>query len=195
MIGTSTLLSAIGGSLTGLVGHWFTAREEAKKREHEKNLITLQMEQDKLNSELRLKEIAAGVQIEEARLEGHLLIEEAKDFNKAVVETTKNKLNSNTLELLITTNWATKLVGLPLAFLLGLTDVFRSSIRPLLTLAAFSVVVFLIQELASRFEILNKVDQLSITLLLLDLVAYVVTASVQFWFMDRQGARAYRKKH
>lgn len=191
----TSILSGVLGSLTGIIGHWFKAKEEKEKREFELKKVSLEMDRDKLNSELRLKEIEAGVMVEESRLEGNLLIEESKGFNQAVMEINKNKLNNSTLDKLIDGNWFKQLFGITLAFLLGVTDVVRGLIRPTLTIASFIVLGYVLHTFTLGYENLTIQQQASLISVSIDAIIYVLTASVQFWYMDRHGARDFRKKH
>lgn len=195
MLGIGTILSAVFGSITGITGHWFKAKEEKDKREHEREMISLNMERDKLDSELRIKEIDANVRVEESRLEGELLIEEGKGFNEAVVDATKNKLSVTTLNYLLNGNWFKQFFGIQIAYLLGLTDVIRGIIRPLLTASAFVAIGYLAYVLSGGFTKLSLEQQTLIVGSLIDALIYVLTASTQFWYMDRHGARDFRKKH
>lgn len=190
-----SLISAVSGTVCGIFGKWLITKEENKKREHEKDLIKLEMERDKLNSDLRLKEIEAGIKIEESRLEGELLTQEAKGFNEAVVQTSKNILDRETLEIMLEGNFISKIISYIIIFNFHLIDVLRSSVRPLLTYTSFLCIAYLCYVLSGDFESYAKENKIILITLLIDAIIFLVTSSASYWFMDRSGARDFRKKH
>lgn len=191
----TSVLSSVLGSLTGILGHWFKAKEEKEKREFELKKIQLDMDRDKLNSELRMKEIEAGIKVEEARLEGTLIVEESKGFNQAVAQINENQLQENSLNKLLEGNTFQKSIATFLIFLLGLTDVTRGIIRPVLTMSSFIILGYSLKTFALGYDGLDSTQKAMLIGISIDAIIYVLTASVQFWYMDRHGARDFRKKH
>ena len=189
--------SAIFGSLSGIAGHWFKDKEKKDKREHDAKMFQLQMDRDKLSSELAIAEINANLKVTEVQTEGMLLTEEAKGFNKVVSSLNKNLLASSTMELLLKEKWYTpsRFFGVLLAIMFGTVDVIRGLIRPALTAGAFVAVGYIAQLLAIDLGMFNDSKKLILLGMLIDAMIYVLTAATQFWFMDRAGARDFRKKH
>jgi len=189
--------SAVFGSISGVVGHWFKSKEERDKREHDAKMFSLQMDRDKLNSELSIAEINANLRVVEVQTEGMLLAEEAKGFNKVVATLNKNLLAPSILELLLNSRWYSpqRFFGVMLALMLGVVDVIRGLVRPALTAGAFVAVGYVAQLLAVDLEVFKDTQKLVLLGMLIDAMIYVLTAATQFWFMDRAGARNFRKKH
>ncbi len=186
--------SAIFGSISGVVGHWFKARDERDKREHDAKMFGLQMDRDKLNSELSIAEINANLKVVEVETEGMLLTEEAKGFNKVVASLNKNLLAPSILDTLIQAKWysPSHFFGVLLAVLLGTVDVIRGLVRPALTAGAFIAVGYVAQLLAVDLGQFSDTKKLVLLGMLIDAMIYVLTAATQFWFMDRAGARSFR---
>ena len=196
MIFTSALLSAFSGTISGIFGHWFKGKEDKDKRIHEKEMYELSMKRDTLDSELRIKELDAQLKVTETEMEGNLLIEESKGFNEAVTEISKNKLGSSTLNYLVKGNWLMKFFGVQIAYLLGLTDVIRGLIRPLVTVCSVGVLLYLGTTIGlEQISTLSIEQKYGITMLLLDAIIFIVTSSISFWFMSRGQARDFNKKH
>jgi hypothetical protein len=189
--------SALFGSLSGIIGHWFTSKEEKDKREHEAKMFKLKMDRDKLNSELAIAEIEANLKVVETQTEGALLQEEAKGFNKVVESLNKNLLSSTILKTLLDGKWYTpsRFFGVMLAVMFGLVDVIRGLVRPALTICAFTFVGYMANVLGVHLEMFDDEKKLALLAMLVDAIIYVLTAATQFWFMDRAGARDFRKKH
>jgi len=187
--------SALLGSLSGVVGHWFKTKEEKDRRSHEAVMLELTMKRDKLNSELAIAEIEANLKVTEVITEGNLLVSEAKDFNSVVASLNKNALAPSVLETLLEGGWGARFFGVWLAFMLGLVDILRGIVRPALTAGAFASVGYIAFMFAENLDGFTTVERLSLLMLLIDAMIYVLTAATQFWFMDRAGARSFRKKH
>ena len=189
--------SALFGSISGVIGHWFKSKEEKDKREHEAEMFKLQMDRDKLNSELAIAEINANLKVTEVQTEGALLQTEAKDFNSVVATLNKNILSESILKTLLDSKWYTpsRFFGVLLAILFGFVDVIRGLIRPSLTILAFVFIGYIANILGMHLEMFNDEKKLVILAMTIDAIIYVLTASTQFWFMDRAGARDFRKKH
>lgn len=195
MLLTSGIISTVLGFVSGTVGHWFKAKEERDKREHDMKMMEMNMQRDRLNSELAIAEINANLEVQKVITEGTLLTTEAEGWNEAIAEITKNKLPVSTLNHLLNGNWFKQFFGIQLAYLLGITDVIRGLIRPVLTISSFVVVTYVAYILLSSWDDIIEVNRVSLLYLVIDAVIYLLTASVQFWFMDRAGARDFRSKH
>lgn len=194
--GASTIISSLLGSVSGVVGHYFKAKEKKEKQSHELALIELSMKRDKQETELMLAEISANLEVTKVQTEGALLMEESKGFNPAVLGITKSKtLNNKAFEKLLEGNWFQKLLGTVLAFMMGLVDIIRGLVRPILTFGSAAAIAYLIKTFTVGVADFDDEKQLLLLTLVIDATVYVLTASVQFWFMDRAGARDFRKKH
>lgn len=189
--------SALFGSISGVIGHWFKSKEEKDKRSHEAEMFKLQMDRDKLNSELAIAEINANLKVTEVETEGALLQQEAKGFNKVVEALNKNMLSSEILKVLLDNKWYTpsRFLGVVLAFMFGLVDIIRGLVRPALTISAFIFVGYMAKILGLHLEMFDDTKKLVLLGMIVDAIIYVLTAATQFWFMDRAGARDFRKKH
>jgi len=193
--GGSTILSSLLGSVSGVVGHYYKAKEHQQTREHEKDLIKLNMERDQQESELQLAEIKANLEVTKTITEGELLKEEARGFNPAVMKISTTKtLHNKAFEKLLDGNIFQSFLGTILAFIMGLVDIIRGLIRPALTAASFGIMIYLVKTFAIGTDLLPEQHLLILTLVI-DASVYVLTAATQFWFMDRAGARDFRKKH
>jgi len=192
--GGSTILSSVFGSISGVVGHYIAQKDKEKERQFELDKVKLEMERDKLDSELALKEIQANLQTERVIQEGQRDIEEAKGWNDAVAKIQNSKnLSTSSLSKLLNGNIVQSTLGSVIAFLLGLVDVLRGLVRPVLTYGSFGVMVYLVKEFAVNTGFSNA-DQMAILSLVIDVSVFVLTSATQFWFMDRVGARKMRGK-
>lgn len=191
----TTLASSLLGSLTGLVGNWLKAKEKREERDHELKIKELEKQQRQQDHEHAMAEIDASIRVTEVQTEGQLLIEESKDFNKYVTQANKNILPSVVLERMLEGNIFQQIIGTFLAFIFAIVDVIRGLIRPILTAVSFGSLGYLAYLFSAQFGILDTADQYAILLVVIDAIVYVLTASVQYWFYDRQGARDFRKKH
>lgn len=194
--GASTLISSLFGSVSGVVGHYFKAKEKKEKQKHELALIELNMKRDKQDSELMLAEISVNLEVTKVETEGKLLLEESKGFNEAIAGITKSKtLHNKAFEKLLDGNWFQRILGTILAFLMGTVDIIRGLVRPVLTFGSAAAIAYLIKTFTVGVANFDNEKQLLLLTLVIDATVYVLTASVQFWFMDRAGARDFRKKH
>ena len=191
----TTLISSALGSLSGILGHWFKAKEEREKREHDLKLRKLEMEMRKQDHEHAMAEIDANIKVAEVTTEGQLLIQEAKGFNEAVAEINKNLIPTSVLEKLLNGGWVARFFGSFVAIQLAQVDVIRGLIRPILTIASFTAIGWLAYTFAPVFVAIPTLEQKAVMMMVIDAVVYVLTAATQFWFMDRAGARDFRKKH
>ena len=185
------------GSLSGIVGHWFKSKEKKDEREHDAKMFQLQMDRDKMNSELAIAEINANLKVVQVETEGMLLTEEAKGFSKVVASLNKSLLAPSIMEILLKEKWYTpsRFFGVLLAIMFGIVDVIRGLVRPALTASAFVAVGYIARMLAIDLGLFDDSKKLILLGMLIDAMIYVLTAATQFWFMDRAGARDFRKKH
>lgn len=190
-----TLLSSALGALSGLLGHWLKAREEKEKREFTLKERKLEMEMRQQDHKHAMAEIEANIKVAEVQTEGQLLISESKGFNKAVTEINKNLIPTSILEKLLDGGVIGKFFGTLVAVQLAQVDVIRGLVRPVLTIAAFTTMGWLAYTLTPLFISVDTTEKLTLLMMVIDAVVYVLTAATQFWFMDRQGARDFRKKH
>lgn len=194
--GASTIISSLLGSVSGVVGHYFKAKEKKDKQAHELALIEMNMRRDKQESDLMLAEITANLEVSKVETEGKLLLEESKGFNEAIADISKSKtLENKAFEKLLDGNWFQKLLGTILAFFMGIVDIIRGLVRPVLTFGSAAAIAYLIKTFTVGVADFDNEKQLLLLTLVIDATVYVLTASVQFWFMDRAGARDFRKKH
>ena len=191
----TTLVSSALGSLSGILGHWFKAKEEREKREHDLKLRKLEMEMRQQDHEHAMAEIDANIKVTEVQTEGQLLIQEAKGFNEAVAEINQNLVPTSILERLLSGGIVQRFFGSFVAVQLAQVDVIRGLVRPLLTIAAFTAIGWLAYTLTPIFIEIDNVEKAALLMMVIDAVVYVLTAATQFWFMDRAGARDFRKKH
>lgn len=191
----TTLFSSLAGSLSAILGHWLKAREEEKRREHDLKLKELEMEMRKQDHNHAMAEIEANIKVTEVQTEGQLLIAEAKDFNSAVAEINKNLIPTSILERLLDGGAITRFFGVLIAVQLAQVDVIRGLIRPSLTAASFTAIGWLAYKLTPMFISIDNVEKAALLMMVIDAIVYVLTAATQFWFMDRAGARDFRRKH
>jgi len=191
----TTLISGALGSISGILGHWFKAKEEKDKREFELSKMRMEKEMRQQDHEHALAEIEASIKVAEVKTEGELLVQEAKGFNSAVAEINKNLVPTSVLEKLLNGGIFSRFFGTVVAVQLAQVDVIRGLVRPLLTAAAYVSIGYLAYMLTPLFVTIDTTEKVTIMMMVIDAIVYVLTAATQFWFMDRAGARDFRKKH
>jgi len=191
----TTIASSFLGSLSGVVGHWFKSKEERERRSFELDKMRLEKEIKQQDHEHAMAEIEASIKVTEVQTEGQLLIQESKGFNQAVAEINKNIIPTSILERLLDGGVIARFFGTFIAVQLAQVDVIRGLVRPVLTAASFAAIGMLAYTFAPVFVTIDTKEKTAILMMIIDAIVYVLTAATQFWFMDRQGARDFRKKH
>ena len=180
------VLGVFGSFLTQVVAYW------NKKQDHKHALAMVVAESDCM-----IKEIEAGIKREVEKTKGLIGIEEMKAYiqsQKAGMVTTFHKEYMGVL-LAPTANWFMKSVGTFIAFLLGIAEFAKASIRPGVTIYT----VILVTLLALQFMGIMKemglaftAEQvLGIVLMLIDAVIFMACTSVGWHFI--RFARGYSR--
>jgi hypothetical protein len=185
------LIETILGVVTGIAGNVVTSITNLKTQK-------LKNEQDLKMREYDIKERAQEATLQMAvdsnRLEGELEKLETDAYLQSMKIGNETLLTDAKLSALSSDgNWLSRI----LAFLMGLVDIFRSSVRPGLT--AYLVVLTTLITMKSMAIITAKTDLLTTMQAqeifgnVTNIVIYLTVSCVTWWFGDRRTAKfAYR---
>lgn len=170
--------SGIAGVVTGLVGNIFTAWNNRKmkkaEQEHEIKLIEAQ-------TAATVKEAEANIKIAETQIAGEIKQAELEVFKQGIQEGNKDVFKESYMEKLFSSKIG-KYFGTFLAFLLGFVDFVKAATRPLITIFLVGLVAWMV---------VNGVGEL---VAMVDLVVYLATTSVVWWFGYRNEAKFQKQR-
>lgn len=193
------LSGGILGTISQFIGKWFTLKEKREEREHELKLI-------KANTEATISEINARIQVEQTITEREIQVEElkadveeSKGRSELIAQVTGSYIPKDILEKIITdTSW-TGIIFKPLVYLhLIFMDALRGTVRPFITAGSvlFSFFIFI-----QAFEMYITLGTVTPDLLLehvikpmVNLVIFMVSTAMGFWFADKASVRRFQKK-
>lgn len=185
------LIETILGVATGLIGNVVTSITNLKTQK-------LKNEQDIKMREFDIKERAQEatlqIAVDSNRLEGEMEKIEADAYLQSMKIGNETLLTETKLTALTAdNNWLSR----GLAFLMGLVDIFRSSVRPGLT-AYLVVLTTLItmksmEIISAKAALLSTAQAQEIFGNVTNIVIYLTVSCVTWWFGDRRTAKfAYR---
>ncbi len=184
------ILSSVLGAITGLagsIGTKFLSLKELKlKNEHQIAMV-------KAETNAMIEETKANIKITETEVAGELSIAQQSSFDIAQQFGNKTNIPSEVIMSLVNHDKGfPRFVGVTLAMLLGVVDVFRTSIRPAITVISLIMCGYMFQ---NSWDIINKqfnqIDPLEI-IALVESIWYMITTVVFYWFGER-GLKKLRK--
>jgi len=183
------VLSGIIGVVTGLVGNIVTSITNLKvqklKNVHEEKLIELE-------TQAMLAKTDADIRITEAKVKGKLDQIESETYKENIKVGNKGLLEKGTIAKLFEGKW-TKWLGVLLTFMLGIVDVLKGFIRPILTLYLVGLTSWLTYYaagiLSSKEALLGASEASIIFRNVTEIVIYLTVSVVTWWFADRRVAK------
>ena len=181
------LIETIMGVATGLIGNVVTSITNLKTQKL-KNEHDLAMR--KYDIEEREQEGRIQIAVDSNRLEGELEKIEADAYLQSMKVGNETLLTDGKLQALTTDkNWLSRI----LAFLMGLVDIFRSSVRPGLTayLVALTTLITMksMEIITSKAALLTTIQAQEMFSNVSDIVIYLTVSCVTWWFGDRRTAK------
>lgn len=181
------MIETILGVATGLIGNIATSFTNLKTQK-------LKNEHDLRMREFDLKERAAEVkyqlQIESAHLESTIENAEASAYMESLKGANEDVLTAEKLKFLSKDNSKS---GKIIAFLLGLIDAFRASVRPGLTAYLTILTTVLtykaIEIINAKQPLLSALQAQELFNQVSDVVIYLTVSTVTWWFGDRRTAK------
>lgn len=200
----NTIINLLGGgllgSLTSLFTQWMKNKEKVADQEFELKKI-------KAESDAIIAEIQARVQIEQSITERMVQVEELKaDVQEAdgrsdlIVKTTGNYIEKDVMLKMISDNSWIGLIMRPFIYANNLLiELSRSIIRPFITVGSLLFNCYIFVTAWGLYSTLATVTPEQIMTLVIvptiDLLVFISSTAVGFWFADKSNVRAFSKKH
>ena len=183
------ITEGIFGVLTGLVGtaatSYFNLTTQKVKNAHDIAMIEAQ-------TRAMIAEKDANIRVSEVELAGEVERLDAQIYAQSVKEGNKTNLSSKTLSKLFDSK-ATAWIGSVLTFLLGLVDVLKSGIRPVLTIYLVLLTSWLTFQASDLLQLkqalVTAVDATTIFTDMTNVIFYLTVSVVTWWFGDRRVAK------
>lgn len=188
------------GSLTSIFTQWMKNKEKVSDQDFELKKI-------KAQSDATIEEIKARIQIEETITERMVQVEELKadvqevEGRSALIEkTTGNYIEKDVMLKMISDNSWIGLIMRPFIYANNLLiELSRSIIRPFITVGSllFNAYIFIVGwELYKTLATVTP-EQI-ITMVIsptINLLVFISSTAVGFWFADKSNVRTFNKKH
>lgn len=185
------LVETILGVATGLVGNIVTSVTNIKTQKL-KNEQDLKMREFDLKE--REQEAKLQIAVDSNRMEGELEKLEADAYLQSMKVGNETLLTDDKLNALSQDKyWVSRI----LAFMMGLVDIFRASVRPGLTayLVALTTLITVksMTIITAKTDLLTTLQAQELFTNVTDIVIYLTVSCVTWWFGDRRTAKfAYR---
>lgn len=188
------------GSLTSIFTQWMKNKEKVSDQEFELKKI-------KAESDATIEEIKARIQIEETITERMVQVEELKADAKEVEgrsslieKTTGNYIEKEVMIKMISDNSWIGLIMRPFIYANNLLiELSRSVIRPFITLGSllFNAYIFIVGW--ELYKTLATVTPEQIVTMVIsptiNLLVFISSTAVGFWFADKSNVRSFSKKN
>lgn len=182
------MLETILGVATGFLGNIITGFTNLKTQRL-KNQHELQMREYDIKE--REQEAKLQIAVETARSEAEIEKAEAAAYVESMRNANADTLTAEKLQIL--TSAAAGKPGKLIAFLMGMVDTFRASIRPGLTVYLVGLTTVLtfkaIEILQAKEQLLSPEQARSLFSEVSDVVIYLTVSVVTWWFGDRRTAK------
>ena len=183
------LISGIIGVVTGLVGNIITSvtnfKSQKLKNIHDEKIIELE-------TKAMLAKVEAGIKVTKAKVTGEIDKLEEKTYKENIVKANKTLLSKDVITKLFE-HKGTKWLGAILTFLLGIVDVLKGFIRPVLTVYLVVLTSWLTYYsatiLSAKESLLSASEASAIFSKVTDIVIYLTVSVVTWWFADRRVAK------
>ncbi len=181
------MIETILGVATGFLGNIITSFTNLKaqkiKNQHDIEMRQYDLKERKLEAELQ-------VAVETARTEAAIEQAEANAYIESMRSANADVLTAEKLQVLSASGSKS---GRFLAFIMGLVDAFRASIRPGLTVYLIALTTLLtikaVQILDAKEPLLSAIQAREVFTQVSDVVIYLTVSVVTWWFGDRRTAK------
>lgn len=189
------------GSLTSLVQTWIKAKEKVSDQEFELKKIKAQSDADiaEINARIKIEETITEREIQVKELDAD--VQESVGRNGLIEATTGDRISEKVLlKMMSDTTFVGKYIMRPLIYThLLVMDFMRGIIRPGTTATSLAFTAFVFIQAWALYCTMETVtpDQLMKMVIapVIDLLVFIVSTVVSFWFADKSGARNFNKKH
>lgn len=200
----NTLINLLGGGLLGSVTSIFTQWMKNKEKVADQEF---ELKKIKAESDATIAEIQARVQIEQSITEREVKVEELKaDVQEAngrsnlIAETTGDYIKKDVMLKMISDNSWVGLIMRPFIYANNLLiELSRSIIRPFITVGSLLFNCYIFVTAWGLYSALGEVTPEQIMTLVIvptiDLLVFISSTAVGFWFADKSNVRAFSKKH
>lgn len=200
----NTLINLLGGGLLGSVTSIFTQWMKNKEKVADQEF---ELKKIKAESDATIAEIQARVQIEQSITERMVQVEELKaDVQEAdgrsylIAKTTGNYIEKDVMLKMISDNSWIGLIMRPFIYANNLLiELSRSIIRPFITVGSLLFNCYIFVTAWGLYSALGTVTPEQIMTLVIvptiDLLVFISSTAVGFWFADKSNVRAFSKKH
>ena len=200
----NTLINLLGGGLLGSVTSIFTQWMKNKEKVADQEF---ELKKIKAESDATIAEIQARVQIEQSITERMVQVEELKaDVQEAdgrsdlIAKTTGNYIEKDVMLKMISDNSWIGLIMRPFIYANNLLiELSRSIIRPFITVGSLLFNCYIFVTAWGLYSTLATVapDQIMTLVIVptIDLLVFISSTAVGFWFADKSNVRAFSKKH
>ena len=179
----------VAGGISGIIGSvatgWFKLKVMKAERENKKLDNDYKLEEIRETSKAIIAEAEANMQITRIEKEGELELTEAKTLGSVVKAAMQPLFKESYMEKL--PGWAAGTI----AFLFALMDIFKSMIRPSLTLYAMVLVTWL----AAKTYQLNPKAVIASADMIVTAIIYMAVSAFTFWFLDRRMEKFLMEKY
>ena len=200
----NTLINLLGGGLLGSVTSIFTQWMKNKEKVADQEF---ELKKIKAESDATIAEIQARVQIEQSITEREVRVEELKaDVQEAngrsdlIAETTGDYIKKDVMIKMISDDTWIGLIMRPFIYANNLLiELSRSIIRPFITVGSLLFNCYIFVTAWGLYSALGTVTPEQIMTLVIvptiDLLVFISSTAVGFWFADKSNVRAFTKKH
>lgn len=186
------------GGISGLVGSALSSimnyKTQKLKNEHDQAMAKIELDKMDKEKEIMLAEAEANLKITETQTEAQMELADADIYLETIKSSQQEFLTDKIHYKLFDQGFFGKLIGIILAFLLGIVDLIKRLIRPGLTLYLVGLTTWI--TLIARDIIiktnganLNAAQAKEIFDNVTTIVIYLTVTCVTWWFGDRRMAK------
>jgi len=200
----NTIINLLGGgllgSLTSLFTQWMKNKEKVNDQEFELKKIKTQSDATiaEINARIQIEETITerAVQVEEIKADG----QEAEGRSSLIEKTTGNYIEKDVMLKMISDDSWVGIIMRPLIYGNSLLiELSRSIIRPFITVGSLLFNCYIFVTAWGLYSALETVSPEQIMTLVIvptiDLLVFISSTAVGFWFADKSNVRAFSKKH
>jgi hypothetical protein len=190
---TETIL----GGLTGFFGNIITsvANYKMQKLTNEQQRFMAEIDLKKMDKEkeIMLAEAEANMRITEVETEAQMDISDSQAYLESIKQAEKQGLSDAMQQKLLDKGGFASVMGVVLAFFLGLVDLLKSIVRPGLTLYLMGLTTYITilawNVLDAKKDVVGPEQAQKIFENVTTIVIYLTVSCVTWWFGDRRMAK------
>lgn len=186
------MTSAIAGIFSGVLGNILTSVfnlwTSKERNKHEREMARIRIDELKAESEANIQEL---------EVEGDIKKELAniESFNLSQRYGNRSLISSEMIEVLLGSKWLfVQILGGILVFFMGLIDMLRAAIRPVITIVLMYITSYITY---NHLQILNantEIMDAAMLAMVFDNVIYLTFTVVGWWFGDRTIGKYIHRK-